>query len=88
MLIDLMPFFGEPGPLCIVGRGTSKQNNDTWVVAHGTNLRIHSRLVTGAGHGSLETFGGPQRHAIAHLKAGKMVIPKMSSVMLGKSVLF
>ena len=40
------------------------------------------------GHGSLETFGGPQRHAIAHLKAGKMVIPNMSSVMLGKSVLF
>ena len=39
-------------------------------------------------HGSLETFGGPQRHAIAHLKAGKMVIPNMSSVMLGKSVLF
>ena len=26
-------------------------------------------------HGSLETFGGPQRHVIAHLKAGKMVIP-------------
>ena len=39
-------------------------------------------------HGSLETFGGPQRHAIAHLKAGKMVIPNMSSVMLGKSILF
>ena len=39
-------------------------------------------------HGSLETFGGPQRHAIAHLKAGEMVIPNMSSVMLGKSVLF
>ena len=39
-------------------------------------------------HGSLETFGGPQRHAIAHLKAGKIVIPNMSSVMLGKSVLF
>ena len=38
-------------------------------------------------HGSLETFGGPQRHAIDHLKAGKMVIPNMSSVMLGKSVL-
>ena len=33
----------------IVGRGTSKQNNDTWVVAHGTNLRIRSRLVVGAG---------------------------------------
>ena len=50
-----------------------------------------SRLddLLGAGtHGSLETFGGPQRHAIAHLKAGKMVIPNMSSVMLGKSVLF
>ena len=42
----------------------------------------------GGGHGSLETFGGPQRHAIAHLKAGKMEIPNMSSVMLGKSVLF
>ena len=41
-----------------------------------------------ARHGSLETFGGPQRHAIAHLKAGKMVIPNMSFVMLGKSVLF
>ena len=39
-------------------------------------------------HGPLETFGGPQRHAVAHLKAGKMVIPNMSSVMLGKSVLF
>ena len=26
--------------------------------------------------------------AIAHLKAGKLVIPNMSSVMLGKSVLF
>ena len=39
-------------------------------------------------HGSLETFGGPQRHAIAHLKAGKIVIPNMSSVMLGKSVFF
>ena len=39
-------------------------------------------------HGSLETFGGPQRHAIAHLEAGKMVIPNMSSVMLGNSVLF
>ena len=24
-------------------------------------------------HGSLETFGGPQRHAIAHLKAGKIL---------------
>ena len=42
----------------------------------------------GIPHGSLETFGGPQKHAIAHLKAGKMVIPNMSSVMLGKSVLF
>ena len=42
----------------------------------------------GVYHGSLETFGGPQRHAIAHLKAGKMVIPNVSSVMLGKSVLF
>ena len=40
------------------------------------------------GHGSLETFGGPQRHAIAHRKAEKIVIPNMSSVMLGKSVLF
>ena len=39
-------------------------------------------------HGSLETFGGPQRYAIAHLKAGKIVIPNMLSVMLGKSVLF
>ena len=39
-------------------------------------------------HGSLEAFGGPQRHAIAHLKAGKMVIPNMSYVMLAKSVLF
>ena len=39
-------------------------------------------------HGSLETFGGPQRHAIAHLKAGQLVISNMSSVMLGKSVLF
>ena len=39
---------------------------------------------TRARHGSLETFGGPQRHARAHLKAGKMVIPNMSSVMLKK----
>ena len=46
------------------------------------------RIVPVPTHGSLETFGGPQRHAIAHLKAGKMVIPNMSSVMLGKSVLF
>ena len=42
----------------------------------------------GVAHGSLETFGGPQRHAIAHLKAVKIVIPNMLSVMLGKSVLF
>ena len=33
--------------------------------------------LTRARHGSLETFGGPQRHAIAHLKAGKMVIPNI-----------
>ena len=45
-------------------------------------------LLTYPTHGSLETFGGPQRHVIAHLKAGKMVIPNMPSVMLGKSVLF
>ena len=46
------------------------------------------KLATPPGTGSLETFGGPQRHAIAHLKAGKIVTPNMSSVMLGKSVLF
>ena len=45
------------------------------------------RAVT-ARHGSLETFGSPQRHAIAHLKAGKMVSPNMSPVMPGKFVLF
>ena len=33
--------------------------------------------VTSQHRGSLETFGGPQRHAIAHLKAGKVVIPNM-----------
>ena len=49
-------------------------------------LRLDNARLTS--HGSLETFGGPQRHAIAHLKAGKIVIPNMSSVMLGKSVLF
>ena len=49
-------------------------------------MELHALKRTG--HGSLETFGGPQRHDIAHLKAGKMTIPKMSSVMLGKSVLF
>ena len=38
----------NPAPPSLA-EGTSKQNNDTWVVAHGTNLRIRSRLVAGAG---------------------------------------
>ena len=58
----------------------------------GLNVLVRSVGRSGFGwwgvHGSLETFGDPQRHAIAHLKAGKMVIPNMLSVMLGKSVLF
>ena len=41
------------------------------------NLIKHEKNDETSTHGSLETFGGPQRHAIAHLKAGKMAIPNV-----------
>ena len=48
-----------------VAEGTSKQNDDTWIVAHGTNLRIRSRLVAGAGWRVGHGWGAPGNSAAA-----------------------